>query len=335
MADPREQRPGLSGFDRARIQQRFGQAAGTYAEHARLQAEVADRLIERLDGLRFQPKTVLDLGAGPGRQARMLADRFGDADVVAMDLALPMLERARREAGWRGRRFARVAGDAHALPLADGSVDLLYSNLMLQWCDDLPAVLNGLRRVLRPGGLLLISTFGPDTLGELREAWAAVDDAEHVHRFTDVQTVGDALIRAGFMEPVLDTDWLTTTYASPRDLLDELRSIGANHVAHRVPDGGPKDAFPGNSPDASPARNALESSGSHAARTGLTPPSRLKAMLAAYEDRRRDDGRYPATWEVVYASAWAPEPGTPIRSIHGEEASVPVASIGRRRRPTD
>lgn len=331
MGDPREQRPGLSGFDRARIQQRFGRAAGTYAERARLQAEVADRLIERLDGLRFQPKTVLDLGAGPGRQARMLADRFADADVVAMDLALPMLERARREAGWRGRRFARVAGDAHALPLADASVDLLYSNLMLQWCDDLPAVLNGLRRVLRPGGLLLISTFGPDTLGELREAWAAVDEAEHVHRFTDVQTVGDALVRAGFMEPVLDTDWLTTTYPSPRDLLEELRSIGANHVVHRNVQQSAHGTAAGSHPDG----RAAEASVAHAARTGLTPPSRLKAMLAAYEDRRRDDGLYPATWEVVYASAWAPEPGTPIRSIHGEEASVPVTSIGRRRRPSD
>lgn len=315
MTDPHRQGPGPARFDRARIRQRFGRAAGTYSERARLQAEAADRLIERLDGLRFQPNTVLDLGAGPGRQARVLAERFGDADVVAMDLALPMLQRARREAGWRGRRFARVAGDAHALPLADSSVDLLYSNLMLQWCDDLQAVLNGLRRVLRPGGLLLISTFGPDTLGELREAWATVDDEEHVHGFTDVQTVGDALIRAGFMEPVLDTDWLTTSYASPRDLLDELRAIGASHVSGR----GVAD----------------DAAGGRGARTGLTPPSRLKAMLAAYEAHRRDDGQVPATWEVVYASAWAPEPGTPIRSIHGEEASVPVTSIGRRRRPSD
>ncbi|MBY6204372.1 malonyl-ACP O-methyltransferase BioC [Halomonas denitrificans] len=316
MVDRREQGAGLPRYDRARIRQRFGRAADVYAERARLQAEVADRLIERLDGLRFQPNTVLDLGAGPGRQARVLADRFGDADVVAMDLALPMLHRARREAGWRGRRFARVAGDAHALPLADASVDLLYSNLMLQWCDDLPAVLNGLRRVLRPGGLLLISTFGPDTLAELREAWARVDEGEHVHRFTDVQTVGDALVRSGFMEPVLDTDWLTTTYRSPRDLLDELRSIGASHVSRRVPDV--------DGPGSRPAASA-----------GLTPPSRLRAMLAAYESHRRDDGLYPATWEVVYASAWAPEPGAPIRSIHGEEASVPLTSIGRRRRSSD
>ena len=289
-------------FDRRRIRRRFARAADHYADRARLQAEVAGRLLERLDGLRFEPTTVVDLGCGPGLQARALTERFGKARVVAMDLALPMLRQARRQAGWRGRRFARVAGDAHALPLAESSVDLIYSNLMLQWCDDLPAVLNGLRRALRPGGLLLISTFGPDTLSELREAWAAVDDAEHVSRFTDVQTVGDCLVRAGFQEPVLDTDWITTTYTRPRGLLDELRAIGATDAMRR----------PG---------------------AGLTAPGRLRGMLEAYEAHRRPDGLVPATWEVVYASAWAPEPGTPIRSIHGgEEASVPVTAIGRRRR---
>ncbi|NKI35267.1 malonyl-ACP O-methyltransferase BioC [Wenzhouxiangella sp. XN79A] len=289
-------------FDRRRIRRRFGRAADEYADRARLQAEVAGRLLERLDGLRFEPTTVVDLGCGPGLQARALTERFGKAQVLAMDLALPMLVRARRQAGWRGRRFARVAGDAHALPLARSSVDLIYSNLMLQWSDDLPAVLNGLRRVLKPGGLLLISTFGPDTLSELRQAWAAVDDAEHVSRFTDVQTVGDCLVRAGFSEPVLDTDWITTTYSQPRGLLDELRAIGATDAMRR----------PG---------------------AGLTTPARLRGMLAAYETHRRPDGLVPATWEVVYASAWAPDPGTPIRSIHGgEEASVPIEAIGRRRR---
>lgn len=288
-------------FDRSRVRRGFGRAADDYSARAVMQAEVAERLLERLDGLRFEPAKVVDLGCGPGKQSRLLVERFPKARVVAMDLALPMLVRARREAGWRGRRFDRVAADAHALPLAESSVDLLFSNLMLQWCDDLPEVLNGLRRVLKPGGLLLISTFGPDTLQELRASWAEVDDLEHVSRFTDVQTVGDALIRAGFTEPVLDTDWLTTRYDAPSGLLDELRTIGATHAAS------------GRS-------------------QGLTPPSKLRSMLQAYRAYRGDDGRFPATWEVVYASAWAPEPGAPIRSVHGEEASVPVASIGRRRR---
>src|SRR6056297_2209031 len=213
-------------FDKPAIRRAFSRAAARYSEHAHLQAEVAQRLLERLDGLNFEPKTVVDLGCGPGLQAKGLSQRFGDARVVAMDWALPMLWRAGVERGWLRRRFERVAADGNALPLADASIDLLYSNLMLPWCDELPAMLNGFRRVLKPGGLVLFSTFGPDTLTELREAWSQVDDQPHVSRFADVQTIGDAMMRAGFGEPVLDTDWITTTYTSPRALLDELMATG-------------------------------------------------------------------------------------------------------------
>lgn len=288
-------------FDKSAIKRAFGRAAEDYTRHARLQAEVADRLLERLDGLKFEPKTIIDLGCGPGVQAKALSQRFGNARVVAMDWSLPMLMRAGAARGWLRRRFERVAADANALPLAESSVDLLYSNLMLQWCDDLPAMLNGFRRILKPGGLVLFSTFGPDTLSELREAWRKVDEQPRVSPFADVQTIGDAMMRAGFGEPVLDTDWITTTYTKPRALLDELKSIGATYAGNDR-------------------------------QRGLTTPGRLKALLGAYEDSRMDSGLYPATWEVVYASAWGPEEGAPIRNIHGEEASVSIASIGRRTR---
>lgn len=288
-------------FDKPAIKRAFGRAAGDYSQHARLQAEVADRLLERLDGLKFEPKTIVDLGCGPGVQAKALSQRFGDARVVAMDWSLPMLQRAGAERGWLRKRFQRVAADANALPLAESSVDLLFSNLMLQWCEDLPAMLNGFRRILKPGGMVLFSTFGPDTLTELREAWAGVDSHPHVSPFVDVQTIGDTMMRAGFGEPVLDTDWITTTYRTPRHLLDELKGIGATYA------------------------------GSMRQR-GLTPPGKIKSMLNAYESSRMSSGLYPATWEVVYASAWGPEEGAPIRNIHGEEASVSVASIGRRKR---
>ncbi|MEX2497701.1 MAG: malonyl-ACP O-methyltransferase BioC, partial [Wenzhouxiangellaceae bacterium] len=255
-------------FDENAIKSAFGRAAGGYTQHARLQAEVAQRLLGRLDGLKFEPKTIVDLGCGPGVQARALSQRFGDARVVAMDWSLPMLERAGAERGWLRRRFERVAADANALPLAESSVDLLYSSLMLQWCDDLPAMLNGFRRILKPGGLVLFSTFGPDTLTELREAWRKVEDQPHVSPFADVQTIGDAMMRAGFGEPVLDTDWITTTYTKPRALLDELKAIGATYA------------------------------GSERQR-GLTPPARIRSMLGAYETSRMDSGLYPATWEVI------------------------------------
>jgi len=288
-------------FDKPAIRRAFSRAAARYSEHAHLQAEVAERLLERLDGLNFEPKTVVDLGCGPGLQAKGLSQRFGDARVVAMDWALPMLWRAGVERGWLRKRFERIAADGNALPLAESSVDLLYSNLMLPWCDDLPAMLNGFRRVLKPGGMVLFSTFGPDTLTELREAWSQVDDQPHVSRFADVQTVGDAMMRAGFGEPVLDTDWITTTYTKPRALLEELKALGATYAGSDR-------------------------------RRGLTSPEKIRALLDAYESTRMESGVYPATWEVIYASAWGPEEGAPIRNIHGEEASVSVASIGRRKR---
>ncbi|MCA1778286.1 MAG: malonyl-ACP O-methyltransferase BioC [Xanthomonadaceae bacterium] len=288
-------------FDRRAIARAFGRAADRYSDRAVVQAEVANRLLERLEGLRFEPATVVDLGSGPGLQSAELARRFPAAKVVALDLALPMLHQAGARRGWFRKRFERVAADANALPLVDASVDLLYSSLMLQWCTDLPATLNGIRRVMKPGGLVLLSTFGPDTLCELRQAWRRVDARPHVSAFIDVQTMGDLMMRAGFAEPVLDTDWITSRYRRPRDLMAELKAIGATYADH---DRG----------------------------RGLTTPGRLKSVLDFYETFRRDDGLYPATWEVVYASAWAPQEGAPIRGLHGEEATVSVSSIGRRRR---
>lgn len=288
-------------LDTRAIRRGFERAADHYADRARLPGEVAVRLMERLDGLRFQPETIADIGCGPGIQARALAERFSGARVVAVDFARPMLEQAAAQRGrWR-KRFERVAADAASLPLAQSSIDLLFSNLMPHWFEDLPALLNTFRRVLKPDGLMLMSTFGPDTLGELHEAWRKIGERPRTDPFADVQAVGDAMLRAGFAEPVLDTDWITTSYRKPRDLLDELKAIGPTHA------GTDRDR-------------------------GLTPPSRIRRLLEAYSDHRLESGLYPATWEVIYASAWGPAEGAPIRNFHGEEATVSVASIGRRTR---
>ncbi|MFU8832240.1 MAG: methyltransferase domain-containing protein, partial [Wenzhouxiangella sp.] len=161
-------------LDTIAVARAFSRAATNYDRHAVLQREVGERLLGRLDGLIFKPGLILDLGCGTGVQAQALNQRFGDARVVAMDLALPMLDAASSRRGWWKKRFDCVAGNATALPLAEASFDLVYSNLMLQWCDDLAGTLASLRRVLKPGGLLLVSTFGRDTLTELRQAWAKV-----------------------------------------------------------------------------------------------------------------------------------------------------------------
>lgn len=290
-------------FDARHVRRAFSRAAHGYSAAAALQREIQSRLLESLDYLddpalgRAPPATVLDLGSGPGHATQVLRTRWPKARVVAVDLALPMLRQART--GW-WRPAARVCGDARALPLAAGSVDVLFSNLCLQWVEDLPAAFAGFRRVLRPGGLLLFSTLGPDTLQELRAAFAAADEAPHVSAFASIARVGDALLQAGFRDPVLDRDLFVHRHADLPALMRELRAIGAT--------------------------NAL-----HARRHTLTGRARFSAAAAAYEPLR-SGGMLPATWEAIYAHAWAPEAGTPLREHCVETVGVPLERIPIRRR---
>ena len=283
-------------IDRRRVRRSFAHAAHSYDAAAVLQARVRDELLQRLDVVRLEPAVVLDLGAGTGHASLALKRRFRSSQVVALDLAEGML----REAGRRQtllRRFRRVCGHAAQLPLRDASVDLVFSNLMLQWCTDPDAVFRECRRVLRPGGLLTFTTFGPDTLVELRRAWAAADHHTHVNRFIDMHDLGDALLRAGLVEPVMDVERYTLTYAEVRDLMLDLKAIGAHNA------------------NAGRAR-------------GLTGKGALARMTAAYEAVRRD-GRLPATHEVVFGQAWVPV-GAPRAARVPGEVRVPVGKVGRR-----
>jgi len=284
-------------FDAQQIRRAFGRAADTYSQHAVLQREVEDRLLERLEYYSGKPARVLDVGCGPGRASAALRQRFTAAQVIALDLALPMLRRIKP--GWR-RPLTRVCADARALPLADASVDVLFSNLCVQWIDDLPVLFDEFRRVLKPGGYLTLSTFGQDTLHELRTAWAVADDAPHVSAFAHIVQVGDALTNAGFRDPVLDADRFTLTYANAADLMHELKALGATNA------------------DARRTR-------------GLTGKSRYRHAVAAYE-RFRHDGVLPATYEVISAHAFAPEAGHPRRGRAGEIASFPVEKLRGSRR---
>lgn len=288
-----------AGLDQAHVRHAFGRAAGSYEEHAVLQAEVGLRLRERLDGEDFAPQRVLDVGSGPGMGAAALRERYPGAQVIALDLAVPMLRAAARRAG-SPPAFACVAGDAQALPIADASVDLVHSNLCLQWCEDPGLALAEFRRVLRPGGLLLFSTFGPDTLKELRAAFAAVDGTPHVSRFVDMHDIGDALLVGGFRDPVLERDDFVLTYADARALMRELRAIGATNA------------------DAQRSRT-------------LTGKAHLARVIEAYEGFRRD-GVLPATYEVVYAAAHAPEPGQPRRERGADIATFPIERLRGSRR---
>lgn len=294
-------------FDKRHVRRAFSRSAASYDAAARLQHEVEANLLESLDYLddpkleRPKPQVVLDLGAGPGRASAAMRKRWPKARVVAVDLALPMLREAGKRSGW-WRPFDRVNADVRALPFADGSVDVLFSNLCLQWIEDLPAVFAGFRRVLKPNGLLLASTFGPETLQELRDAFTHADATPHVSPFATIAQFGDALVHAGFRNPVLDRDLYTTTYPDLPTLMREQRAIGAT--------------------------NALRTR-----RHTLTGRARFAAAAQAYDAFRTSDGTLPASWEIITAMAWAPEPGAPIREGGFEVTSVPVASIPVRRRP--
>jgi len=262
-------------LDRAAVAREAGRAAATYDSVADLMREVGDELLSRVEYFDLAPRAVLDLGAGTGHASRALRARFRAALVVALDLSPAMLAAAARRARWP-RRFERVAGDAAALPLRTGSVDLVYSSLALPSFVDLDGALAEIRRVMTPKGLFLFSALGPDTLRELRESWAEADSAVHVHDFVDMHDLGSALGRAGFAEPVLDVEHYTRHFESLPALATALRTAGA--------------------------RNA------HAARArGLTTRRRLAALTRAYESRRGDAG-LPATFEVVFGAAFAGEP---------------------------
>ncbi len=309
-------------FDHRQVRRAFSRSAGHYDEAAALQREVGARLMESLDYLddpnvRLEPACVVDVGCGPGHAAIDMQRRWPKARVVALDLALPMLLAARGNAAalpgagrprWLGGATppSLLCADARSLPLADASVDVLFSNLCLQWVEDLPAVFAGFRRVLKPGGRLLVSTFGPDTLFELRGAFSEADEAPHVSLFPSIAQFGDALVAAGFRDPVLDRDEFTHGHASLAGLMRELRTLGAT--------------------------NAMA-----ARRRGFTGRARFARAEQAYEVLRAPEGgplagQLPATWEVIYAQAWAPPPGAPIRVGGVDEVQVPVAGIPIRRR---
>ncbi|MBT2143900.1 MULTISPECIES: malonyl-ACP O-methyltransferase BioC [unclassified Rhodanobacter] len=287
-------------LDPKQVRRHFGRAATSYEKHDALQREVGDALLERLGFYLETPQRVVDVGAGTGRGTALLKQRYPKAEVIALDLALPMLRAAKQHNSWL-KPFMRVCAEATHLPLADHSVDVLYSNLCFQWVDDLPALFGECMRVLKPGGFMAFSSFGPDTLKELRAAWAEADQQPHVGRFLDMHDVGDAMLNAGLRDPVLDVFRYTLTYSEPRKLLEELQGLGATNA------------------DRARAR-------------GLTGKGRYRRMLAAYEAMRMD-GRIPASWEVVSAHAWGPPVGQPRRVPGGEIASFSIDSLrGSRRR---
>ncbi|KAA3652610.1 MAG: methyltransferase domain-containing protein [Proteobacteria bacterium] len=265
------------------IRRRFNRAAASYDGVDILARTVAQQMDERLEGILHQPESILDLGCATGRDLARLAERYPKATRIGVDIAPAMLQRAsppqrglQRLFGPRNRPQV-VAADARALPFAANRFDMLWSNLMLNWLDDPAPALAEMARVMKVDGMLMFATLGPDTLRELRDAFADTRGAR-VHRFIDMHDIGDALVGAGFSNPVMDMDRLTLTYAELDTLFADLRQSGctnASGLRHR----------------------------------GLSGKQGWQRARARYE-ALRTSGRLPATFEIVYGHAWKAAPRT-------------------------
>lgn len=265
------------------VRRQFERAAARYAEADVLARVTAEQMLERLEGINHTPAHILELGCGQGRDLHALAKRYPDARIHAMDVAHAMVRQIAPTKGLLTRLLRktpvidRLVGTATALPLKAGSVDMVWSNLMLNWLDDPAPALREAHRIMQVGGMLMFSTLGPDTLKELR---AALGEAggDHVHAFIDMHDLGDALVKAGFADPVMDMDTLTLTYADFDGLMADLRLSGSTNASEQR------------------AR-------------GLGQRTIWRTARERYEQARQD-GRLPATFEVVYGHAWKPEPKT-------------------------
>ena len=304
-AEPRFPAPDPREVDPRAVRRAFARAAATYDAAAVLQREIGSRMASRLDYLKVAPRMILDAGCGTGEAVGELAVRYAGARVVALDVALPMVEAARERARRARSLFRRllpealsgagnaplfVCGDVNMLPLPGVAFDLVWSNLALQWVNDLPRVFAEMRRVMKVGGLFTFTTFGPDTLKEIRGAFARVDGHTHTNRFTDMHDIGDMLVAAGFADPVMDMEQMTLTYADASALMRELKHLGATNATRGRP-------------------------------RGLMGRRRWQRTLALLEAMRQE-GRIPATFEVVYGHAWK---GEPRRTAEGH----PIVKLSR------
>lgn len=269
----------------------FDRASATFRRASAVHDESRERLLERLSFVRIEPAIILDLGCADGRAAVVLADRYPEARVLAADVSLAMLE----QCAMHGPSVACLAADAERLAVAADSVDLIFANLLLPWCCP-ERVFEQAARALAPRGLMLFATLGPDTLRELRRAWAVADERIHVHAFYDMHDLGDLAVASGLLEPVMDVDRLTVTYRDPAAMVADFRACGAINVAA-------------------------------GRRRTLTGPKRWAAFERALT--AGSEGRLSLTIELIIGLAWGGVHAA--RAEDHREVAVPLGDIRHRR----
>lgn len=266
----------------------FSRAAHTYNQAAIIHQEVGMRLLDRLDLIKLEPNVILDLGSGTGFFSNALVQKYPQAQIIKLDIAKNMLRHANKNNA--------ICGDGEYLPFKNRSIDFVFSNCVFHWFVNPQKVLAEIRRVLKPGGLLLFSTFGPDTLKELRESFSTIDQNTHVNTFMDMHHIGDMLIQTQLVDPVMDMEMITLTYQNLMGLIQDLKDTGENHVNREEP-------------------------------IGLSPKGTLDKLRNAYEYYRTKDGLLPVTFEVIYGHAWCS--GTTILHQVDEEGVIrfPIADL--------
>jgi len=266
-------------LNKRRVRQSFNAAANSYDAVAELQRQVGEQILERLGYIKQTFSSIVDVGSGTGYCHKLLRKQYPGADYYALDFAQGMLQKARQKIPfyrrWFNSRCTYICADAEFIPIADNSVELIFSNLTLQWMNDPQATYQELYRILKPGGLLMFSSLGPDTLKELRTSWLAADNNLRIHPFIDMHHVGDMLLGAQFSDPVMDVENYTLQYDSVSDLMCELKHLGAHNAQVQQT-------------------------------TGLTGKSKFMKMKQAYE-QYRFQGKLPASYEVVFGHAWKNE----------------------------
>ena len=270
----------------------FNAHAAEYEAVAKVQHNIGERLLERLQYLKIKPRYILDLGCGPGRFSQQLKKYYPGATLVGFDLAYAMLQQAKIKQSWR-KKWALVNGDMTAMPFATGLFDLVFANQVIHWSPSLPQVMRELNRVMNVNGCLMFTTLGPDTFHELRQAWAGVDRYAHTNVFSDMHDIGDVLLGEHFVDPVVDMDMLCAHYSTLPALVRALKAQGVRNI--------------------NAARNA-----------GLTGRQAWHNFEQAFSTFRTADGKFPLTYEVVYGHAWK---GEQRRTDQGTETFVSVEQL--------
>lgn len=285
------------------VRSQFDARARRFTSHDAVVREVRGRLIDRLQYIRLAPRCVLDVGCGAGGAIGALAALYPSALVAGLDLSEAMLHQ-RTSGPWEwllrwlgGSPPALAVADAARLPIADGSADLVFSNLMLHWHPEPHTLFPEWKRVLRVEGLLLFSCFGPDTLKELRAACRAALPEARPMPFIDMHDFGDMMVASGFADPVMDAEVLKLTYPSSHELLREARALGGNPRDDRAP--------------------------------WLPSGRRARSLLDALGAQSGEDGRLGLTFEVTYGHAWKPAPR--FESTASVSLDALKADLARRR----